>query len=284
MRDEDFGLLGRASAELAAMVRGAAPALAALRIVPGGHVTAFAWRPGLLVTSAPAVRAAREVMVVLPGGHLVLPRRADVLEQSGIATLRLPGLGGVTLPGGETPPAVGALGLALGAALDGAPTAQLMMLRSAGTDMLLDGSADPSAEGGPILDMAGRLMGMALRSMNGAWMLLPSAEIARALGARCRGWLGVAFQPTLVPGRLRAKAGQDSARMVVRVAPGGPADAAGLRAGDIVLALDGLSMSGPGALRGFLAARAGSEVEARVVRDGRIARLALVVGAEPGGM
>ena len=133
-----------------------------------------------------------------------------------------------------------------------------------------------------MLDAEGRLLGMALAAPDGGCVLLEVDALARALAIPRPGWIGVAFQPTLVPLELREEAGQDSARLVVRVARGGPAEGAGLAVGDIVLTLDGIGMTGTGTLRGFLAkARPGREVTARLVRGGRIETTRLIVRADP---
>ena len=101
-------------------------------------------------------------------------------------------------------------------------------------------------------------------------------------GARRRGWLGVSLQPITVPEGLAHRAGQHTARQVVSITRGGPADRAGLRTGDVLLALDGSSTSGNHALRAFLAPeRIGSEVEVRLMRDGHVHTTVLTIAAQP---
>lgn len=105
--------------------------------------------------------------------------------------------------------------------------------------------------------------------------------IPAAPGER-RGWLGVSLQPITVPDNLAHRAGQRTARQVVSVSRGGPADRAGLRAGDVLLALDGSSTSGNHALRAFLASgRIGNAVEVRLMRDGLIHTTILTIAAQP---
>jgi S1-C subfamily serine protease len=97
-----------------------------------------------------------------------------------------------------------------------------------------------------------------------------------------RGWLGVSLQPITVPDNLAHRAGQRTARQVVSITRDGPADRAGLRSGDVLLALDGSSTTGNHALRAFLAPeRIGSEVEVRLMRDGLIHTTILVIAAQP---
>jgi S1-C subfamily serine protease len=97
-----------------------------------------------------------------------------------------------------------------------------------------------------------------------------------------RGWLGVSLQPITVPEGLAHRAGQRTARQVVSITRGGPADRAGLRSGDVLLALDGSSTSGNHALRAFLAPeRIGSQVEVRLMRDGLVHTTILTIAAQP---
>ncbi len=278
MRDGAHPLLGRISGEVAALVRGAAPALAALRLDGDRHASALVWAPCLLVTAAEA-RAGREGTAVLPGGRVVPLERAFA-DPLGVAAFRvLAPHAPPSLRRADMVPAVGSLVLGLDVAADASPTARLLMVRST-EPMLLDGPPDGTG-GGPVLDMTGALLGLARPMPGAAWVLLAHDTIARAVAAR-RGWLGAALQPTAVPVLLRVAAGQESARLVVRLDPGGPADIAGLRAGDILLALDGIRMSGTGALRRFLASgRVGRAVPVRLVRDGRMATSTLVLGVAP---
>jgi S1-C subfamily serine protease len=97
-----------------------------------------------------------------------------------------------------------------------------------------------------------------------------------------RGWLGVSLQPITVPEGLAQRAGQRTARQVVSITRGGPADRAGLRAGDVLLALDGSSTSGNHALRAFLVPeKIGSQVQVRLMRDGLVHTTVLTIAAQP---
>jgi S1-C subfamily serine protease len=108
-----------------------------------------------------------------------------------------------------------------------------------------------------------------------------TATNAASMDSR-RGWLGVSLQPITVPENLAHRAGQRTARQVVSITRGGPADVAGLRSGDVLLALDGSSTSGNHALRAFLAPeKIGSQVQVRLMRDGLVHTTVLTVAAQP---
>jgi S1-C subfamily serine protease len=112
----------------------------------------------------------------------------------------------------------------------------------------------------------------------------PSDSLARGgqNGGPRRGWLGVSLQPITVPEGLAHRAGQHTARQVVSVTRGGPADRAGLRAGDVLLALDGASTSGNHALRAFLVPeKIGQSVQVRLMRDGLVHTTIMTIAAQP---
>jgi S1-C subfamily serine protease len=109
-----------------------------------------------------------------------------------------------------------------------------------------------------------------------------SSAPTSSASANRRGWLGVSLQPITVPESLVHRAGQRTARQVVSITRGGPADLAGLRSGDVLLALDGSSTSGNHALRAFLAPeKIGSQVQVRLMRDGLVHTTVLTVAAQP---
>jgi S1-C subfamily serine protease len=132
---------------------------------------------------------------------------------------------------------------------------------------------------------------------NGEAMAIPSAVIGLLLKpnhtgsaslppvttfTNRRGWLGVALQPITVPDHLVGRAGQPSGRMVVSTTKGGPAEMAGMRAGDVLLSLNGASASGPQSLRTFLGAeRVGTTVDVKLLRDGNVITTHLTIGGQP---
>ena len=203
-------------------------------------------------------------------------------------------------------PVPGALALALGATADGSPTVRLTAIHRVshgnpngggplGEAVMLDLAASLVPEGGPVIDARGGLLGMASAGSHGEALVIPYAAIMRFLDPLAtvkpspsathqarRGWLGVALQPITVPEPLRIVAGQSSGRMVVGVTSGGPAEHAGLRLGDVLLAIDGQSVSGQQGLRAFIRAdRIGCPLEIRLMREGAVRNTTLVVAPQP---
>lgn len=143
-----------------------------------------------------------------------------------------------------------------------------------GDALQVDAPVNPGNSGGPLFDLAGRLVGITgriavrggVRHNVGVGFCVPLHQVLLVLGRLERGeavdraWLGVRFLPVTdgTPG------------VVVRdVLPGSPAAAAGVHAGDRVVALDGRPIDQPMRLQNALAVLpAGTKVELRVVREG----------------
>jgi S1-C subfamily serine protease len=289
--------LAQLSDAIAGQVAAAAPILAAIRIGPNRHISGIVWHRDLVITSDQALPAQDGYTVVLPGGVLTAARPARRDPARNLATLRLEGAGNPGQILAPAEPRVGALALALAADVDAAPLARLTAIRKISTSrsdggdrsLMLDMPANLVEEGGPVLDAAGALLGMATVGANGQATVIPHAALARmldvsqgqAINGR-RGWLGLALQPITVPDKMRSTVGQSSGRMVVSLAPSGPAQLAGLRPGDILLSLDGHSVSGAHALRAFLGPeRVGRQVEVRLMREGQLETRQLTVAPQP---
>ena len=265
--------LGQMSDALAALVSEAAPMLCAIRTGPNRHVTGVTWRPDLVVTCDQPLPAQESYTIVLPPGASLLPARPARRDPTAnLASLELDTP--LTRPALRVPaePMVGALAVVLSADLDASPTARLAMIRRVsatgpiGQTITLD-LPTGGMEGGFVLDVRGGLLGMLIPGHGGEALVVPHATIARfadpltmagAAPARLtidgRPWLGVALQPIALADDTRPVAGQKSGRLVVSLTPNGPADQAGVRLGDVLLAIDGKSVAGASGLRSMLGA------------------------------
>jgi len=296
MADGPTYALAQLSDAIVSHVAAAAPLLAAIRVGPNRHISGIVWQSDLVITSDQVLPAQDTYTVVLPGGALTSARTARRDSISNLAALRLDGTTSPAQIVASGEPRVGAVALALGADADASPTVRLTVIHKLATSqsgspdrsLVLDMQAGLLEEGGPVLDVVGRLLGMAAVGANGQAMVIPHAAIARMLDPlrtqtdERRGWLGAALQPITVPDSMRDLVGQASGRMVVSVTPSGPAELAGLRPGDILLTLDGHSIVGTHALRTLLGPeRIGRQVEVRVMRNGQVETRPLVVALHP---
>ncbi len=111
----------------------------------------------------------------------------------------------------------------------------------------------PGSSGGPLLDADGRLVGINTNRIGDAFYLaLPATEELRGRIARLgrgesvrRPMLGVAVAPAFVARRLRASVGlpERDGVLVRGVEEGGPAERAGIREGDLIVALAGRAVA-----------------------------------------
>ena len=305
---------------VAGLVAGGAALVAAIRIGPNRHITGLHWSTDTIITADQSLPAQNSYSLILGSGAVVAARPGPRDPSLNLAVLRLetPIAPPDTTTGADL--AVGGLVLLLGASFDGSATARLGLIhartRGNGASTLLDLRATAAEAGGAVLDMNGRLLGVATPTASDQLALVSCAEVAglsqpggtvphqapaqpaaqpapvaHTNGARAtngatngsgRGWLGVALQPITVPEPLVPRAGQTSGRMVVNITNGGPADLAGLRVGDVLLALNGYSASGSHALRAFLGAdRIGTQIEVRLLRDGAVLNTLLTVAGQP---
>ncbi|MGH7041495.1 MAG: S1C family serine protease [Acetobacteraceae bacterium] len=282
------------SGTLTDIVARAAPALAAIHIAPGRRQAGFLWRENLVLTAAAGLPAQDTWSLGRPGGAVV-PGRVVLRDAgSGIAAIEL-GLP-VSPPGfvlaGPTRP--GALATLLGTTAEAEPTARLAMVHavpapSAGLagQVVLDISLHVGAAGGPVLDAAGHLLGMAIAGPDGLARIVPHATLAALpVGLAetpkvLRGWLGLALQPVAAwPGagwRSRGKG-----RRVVAVTPDSPGARAGIAVGDTLLAVDGRPINGQRSLREFLTAeRVGQTIELRLARNDTIETRHVTIAPHP---
>jgi S1-C subfamily serine protease len=86
-----------------------------------------------------------------------------------------------------------------------------------------------------------------------------------------RAWLGLAGAQSPLPPQLVAKLGRRSGLRVAQVIAGSPADQAGLRVGDIVVAVDGEDIVGSTAIQRLMVEHViGRRLEITVWRNGAL--------------
>jgi S1-C subfamily serine protease len=148
----------------------------------------------------------------------------------------------------------------------------------------------PGFSGGPLVDAAGRVVGLNTSGLARETRLaLPVTMVARVAdellqkGHVSRGYLGLGMQPVRLPEPLRAQLGLgDGALIVVMVEPSGPAARAGVLLGDVLVALDGEPVGDLEDVQARLGSdRVGAEISAVVLRGGVRTELRITVGEQP---
>lgn len=152
-----------------------------------------------------------------------------------------------------------------------------------------DASINPGNSGGALVDLSGAVIGIPTviipqaQGMGFAVSIDSAKQVAEKLIKTGKmPWLGVEHH-YLLPAeakQLNLPGGQGT--RIVGVVPGGPADQAGIRPGDVILRFDGRRIDSDTALGAAVRARnAGDRVEAVIWRDHREIRLQVTLGAMP---
>ena len=149
-----------------------------------------------------------------------------------------------------------------------------------------DAALNPGNSGGALSDGRGCVVGVNTAVAGiGLGLAVPvnatTRRIVSALmseGRFRRAYLGIAGGPRPLPPRVAREVGREAGVEIVEVVTGSPADMAGLRPEDLILDVDGQTVSSARDLQRLMAGETiGRDVTVRLFRDGRI----LSVGVKP---
>src|SRR5256885_4912825 len=216
--------------------------------------SAIHWRSGVIVTAEEVLERDEDIKVTLPGGRVVATSLAGRDPSTDVAVLRFQPDGLTAAPTADAASLrPGHVVLAIGNH-EGAPIASLGVVAIAGPawhslrggtiDSLirLDLALSPAAEGGAVVDVQGRVVGMAVLGPRRRALAIPTSTIDRvvdqllAKGHVFRGYLGAGLQAARLgrPSNGAQASGTGRGILVASIDPDGPAARAGLLAGDIV--------------------------------------------------
>ena len=151
-----------------------------------------------------------------------------------------------------------------------------------------DAALNPGNSGGPLVSSHGEVVGIntaVIMGAQGICFAVAANTASFVLGELVRhgrvrrAFIGIAAQQFALSRRRRHAAGlaQESAVMVASIESGSPAEQAGLLAGDIILTLDGIVITGADDLIRVLAGdKIGRTVEVEVLHNGSRRMLSLV--------
>lgn len=117
-----------------------------------------------------------------------------------------------------------------------------------------DASINPGNSGGPLLNTAGEVIGInsAIFSQSGGnigiGFAIPINMVKELLpqlkeGKIVRGWLGVMIQAVTPELKEKLQLSDEKGALVADVVPGGPADKAGMKRGDVIVTYDGKAIN-----------------------------------------
>jgi len=285
----DPTLLSSLSTALEGVVAKARPSLVSVHS-RRSRATGFVWKQGLIVTADEALADEGEIAIKLADGTSRAATIAGRDHTTDIALLRVDGAGLAPATLSSQVPALGALSVVV-AAERGIPTAALGAVSLSGERWrsLRGGDIDArieldvrlafSHQGGLALNAAGEAFGMAVLGPRRV-LVIPSATIERVAarlethGRVARGYLGLGLQPVKLDDGIGA--------MVMSVDKTGPAAAAGIRQGDVIVAWNGEKLSGVRALlRALGPDSVGSVVDVAVRRADEPMNFKLTIGERP---
>jgi S1-C subfamily serine protease len=253
---------------------------------------------GLILTSLHVVDGAETVRVVLDDGRELVARVLGTDADTGIAALDVDGDGYPTAPLARGPMAmqVGDKAITIGSSRGATTAASEPLVRvsmvsamhqDAGVDghhfvdvIRTDAAVEPGCAGGAVLDGKGSVIGIAVDNVTtagGAIGFATPIDVARAVadqleqsGKVVRGWLGI-----------EGESHEDGA-LVRAVKGASPAEAAGLKPGDVIVAMDGTAVASMSAvILRVRSHRPGDVVTLDVQREGAKVAVPVTLAEKP---
>lgn len=310
--DPDLARLNAALTRLADQLR---PALVQLRVRrpsaepetdEGGRRSmgsGFLVHPdGYLVTNAHVVEGATTVQVRLASGRRLTGRVIGRDSRVDLALVKVDSAEPLpVLPLGDSEQLrVGELVLALGHPFGLEQTVSFGIVSRKGAPLLAaapgfdfiqtDAAVNPGNSGGPLVNMAGQVVGVnTMAARNGSIGFAIPTNLVKGLlpqllakGKVEWGWLGVRIDEITEDNAAEYGLGAPRGVAIASVIPGQPAADAGLRAKDVVLAVDGTAIGAPRDLQRVIASTpVGRTVRLGLLRDGQEQELTVTVGRFP---
>jgi serine protease Do len=268
--------------------------------IPGGKVQmglgsgVIVRSDGYILTNNHVVEGAAELEVYLSDDTKFIAKVVGTDPRTDLAVLKIDASGLVAAPMGDSSKVeVGDWSIAIGSPFGLAQTVTAGIISATKrTDQGItpyddfiqtDAAINPGNSGGPLLNLRGEIIGIntAIASRgggyNGVCFAVPSNTASRVLsdlissGKVSRGFVGIrpASVTPAIAQQLSLPENQKGA-LVEQVTKGMPAEKAGIRAGDVIVSIDGVDIKSDSAMRRAIGeTKPGTTVTIRILREGK---------------
>ena len=294
------------SKEITTIVNEAGKSIVAVDGRSGHTSSGIVWRGDYVLTAAHSIRNDSGIRIIPAPEQSVEARLVGADRGTDIAVLKLDkDVKAVPVDfGGTSALSVGDLSLAIARTRRGNIVASAGIIsglmgewqvRRTRIDQFIrpDLNLYPGFSGGALLGADGTVLGLNTSGLlRGKPITIPSSTLARVAeeiawkGHVTQPYVGLVMQPVQIPESLQKKAGvtATSGLLVMHVEPGGPADAAGILLGDILVEMDSRTFDDVEDLQDVLHAKgAGNEVQATLIRGGQKVQITIKIGTRPLG-
>jgi serine protease Do len=278
--------------------------------LPGGKVQAglgsgvIVRSDGYILTNNHVVQGASELEVYLSDETKYVAEVVGTDPRTDLAVLKIDATGLVAAPVGDSSKVeVGDWAIAIGSPFGLAQTVTAGIISATKrTDQGItpyddfiqtDAAINPGNSGGPLLNLRGEIIGIntAIASRgggyNGVCFAVPSNTASRVLGDLIstgkvsRGFVGIrpaSVTPSIAQ-QLSLPENQKGA-LVEQVTKGMPAEKAGIRVGDVIVAIDGVAITSDSGMRRAIGeTKPGVTVAMKILRDGKTMEIPVTVAA-----
>jgi S1-C subfamily serine protease len=294
-------LLGQLSDELADAVERAASSTVTVHARRRMPATGIVWSPdGLIVSANHVVERSDDITIGLPDGRSVDATLVGRDPGTDLAVLRVDASDLIPAPRSDSAPRPGNLVLAIGRPGPSGPMASLGVIGLVGGSWRTQGGnrvegflrSDvamlPGFSGGPLIDVAGDVLGLNSSTLGRGGGLTVPAEVIDRISAALqsdgrirRGFLGIGAQSVALNARLADGLGLEQERglVVVSLEPDGPAERDGILLGDVIVSVADSPVGSVEELQDRLSGDlVGKRTSLKLIRGGELKEQEVTVG------
>jgi serine protease DegQ len=260
---------------------------------------------GLILTNDHVVASADEIEILLSDGRKLPAQVVGTDPETDLALIKVDAdkLPSITFAAADTLD-IGDVVLAIGNPFGVGQTVTQGIVSALGRNHLgintfenfiqTDASINPGNSGGALIDTEGNLVGInsAIYSRSGGSMgigfAIPASlakqvmEQIAANGSVTRGWIGIEAQDITPELAESFKLNVTEGSLIAGVLRNSPADAAGIKAGDVLLAINDLTVSDSSSMLNIIAVlKPNEKAVLTVVRLGQQIKIPVIIGKRP---